>query len=248
MSLPILQPSTIDTTQIRGDVTIDRSVMIASGVILNATFGHKIILASGVCLGMGTIITAYDGDIEIRENTILGSGSLIFGSCVVGAQVSLGASVTIYNTDIEPLTVIPAGTIIGDRSRQVELKRDNNSSVSQIKQEESNSSPPLNAHTQTIIDGIKNGFATNLDSINGEKNETQNEDLNTTENQKIEEDIIEKEIEFTSEEKVSENVDNSAEVLNNDITEDNPPQVNTVVGQVYINKLLFTLFPERKNR
>lgn len=226
MSLPILQPSTIDTTQIRGDVTIDRSVMIASGVILNATAGHKILVASGVCLGMGSIITAYDGDIEIKENTILGSGSLIFGSCVIGAQVSLGASVTIFNTSIEPLTVIPAGTIMGDRSRKVELK------------EEKKESSPINNHTQTILDGIKNGFATKLDSNTVENKN----DVTDTDDQAIEENSPENQ---TDSAKLQDNLD--TEILNDQqVSEDNTARVNTVVGQVYINKLLFTLFPERK--
>lgn len=221
MSLPILQPSTIDTTQIRGDVTIDRSVIIASGVILNATSGTKIILSSGVCLGMGTIITAYDGDIEIKENTILGSGSLIFGSCIIGSQVSLGASVTVYNTSVEPLTVIPAGTIIGDRSRQVELKEDKE--VSQVKEEKKETS---HNHTQTIINGIKNGFATNLDDNSDTVDRTIEE--NKSDSVKVEDNL---ETEISNDKKV---------------TGDNTTKINTVVGQLYINKLLFTLFPERK--
>jgi len=59
MSLPILQPSTIKNIQIRGDVTIDDSAVIADGVIINAPEGSKIIIHGGVCLGMGSIITAF---------------------------------------------------------------------------------------------------------------------------------------------------------------------------------------------
>jgi len=234
MSLPILQPSTIDTTQIRGDVTIDRSVIIASGVILNATSGTKIILSSGVCLGMGTIITAYEGDVEIKENTILGSGSLILGSCVIGSQVSLGASVTIYNTNVEPLTVIPAGTIIGDRSRQVKLKE--NEEISRVK-EEKQENTAINNPTQTIIDGIKNGFATSLDD-NIVKNDVDVRDTDGI----VEENILESELDSA---KIEDN--GETEIMNEqEVSEENTTKVNTVVGQVYINKLLFTLFPERK--
>ncbi len=92
MSLPILQPSTKNTKpQIRGDVIIDESAMIADGVILNASQGTQIIIRAGACLGMGTIITAYEGDVEIKESVILGSGNLIVGKCIVGSQASLGA-------------------------------------------------------------------------------------------------------------------------------------------------------------
>lgn len=232
MSLPILQPSTVDTTQIRGDVTIDRSVLMASGVILNATERNKIIIREGVCLGMGSIITAYNGDIEIKENTILGSGSLIFGSCVIGSQVSLGASVTIYNTNIEPLTVIPAGTILGDRSRKVELKDETNFCEVSKPEEEKKQSSPINDPTQTIIDGIKNGFTMKRnDSITEGKNDVINTDDRIKEENQTESPTLPDNLDTPPDQQGSEN---------------NRIKNNTVVGQVYINKLLFTLFPDRK--
>ena len=129
MSLPILQPSTNpNVPQIRGDVTIDESVIFASDVILNATAGYKITIHAGVCLGMGTIITAHEGDVEIHANAILGPGVLILGNCVIGSQASLGTSVTIFHGTIESLAVISAGTIIGDSSRQVAIDDETNKS------------------------------------------------------------------------------------------------------------------------
>lgn len=240
MSLPILQPSSVDTTQVRGDVTIHSSVMIASGVILNATSGYKIIVASGVCLGMGTIINAYGGNIEIGENSILGSGSLIFGSCTIGKQVSLGASVTVYNATVKAMSVICAGSIIGDSSRQVNLEE---------KEVINPPSKPMNTPTQTIIDGVKRGFETNLDqdkpSIDKENNhsslETPKEETTTN----IAENNLENPEKSISS-PVTENQESDTKTLNNDLWEENPPQVNTVVGQVYINKLLLTLFPHKQ--
>ncbi|WP_373479561.1 hypothetical protein [Geminocystis sp.] len=220
MSLPILQPSTIDTTQIRGDVTIDQSVIIARGVILNATNGNKIVLCEGVCVGMGTIITASEGDIYIQENTILGSGSLIFGSCIIGQQVSLGASVTVYNAKVEAMSVIPAGSIIGDRSRQVDSKEEE-----------------VNSQTQTIIDDIKKGFSQNIKTDNPsvtEENNNQGKDYKN---------VLEE-----NEQKSSTGKEIETEIFNTDVWEEKTPQGNTVVGQVYINKLLFTLFPEKQNK
>ncbi|NCO74113.1 MAG: hypothetical protein GW795_03215 [Cyanobacteria bacterium] len=220
MSLPILQPSTIDTTQIRGDVTIDSSVIIASGVILNATNGNKIVLCEGVCVGMGTIITASEGDIYIQENTILGSGSLIFGSCIIGQQVSLGASVTVYNAKVEAMSVIPAGSIIGDRSRQIDLKEE-------VK---------VNSQTQTIIDGVKKGFSQNIKIDNQEVTEVNNNQGKENKN------VLEE-----NKQKSSRGKEIETEIFNTDVWEEKTPQGNTVVGQVYINKLLFTLFPEKQN-
>ena len=111
MSLPILQPiSTTNEPQFRGDVNIDESVIVASGVILNATAGHKITIHAGVCLGMGTIITAHQGDVEVHANAILGPGTLILGNCVIGSQASLGTSVTVYHGVVEALAVIRSAT------------------------------------------------------------------------------------------------------------------------------------------
>ncbi|MBL1209928.1 hypothetical protein [Geminocystis sp. GBBB08] len=244
MSLPILQPSSKDTTQIRGDVTIDQSVIIAPGVILNATFGHKIILRQGVCVGMGTIITAYEGDIIIQENTILGSGTLILGNCTIGSQVSLGASVTVYHSNIEAMSVVPAGSIIGDRSRQVNLK----------KEVAVNTTPPMiNSPTQTIINGVKKGFSTNLGKENISVNNQEEENrLNINqENEEIMQPIeeiapeIEKKEKESSTFEVENKQETETEILNNDIWEEKTPQGNTIVGKVYINKLLFTLFPDK---
>jgi carbon dioxide concentrating mechanism protein CcmN len=221
MSLPILQPSTIDTTQIRGDVTIDQSVIIAKGVILNATNGNKIVLCEGVCVGMGTIITASEGDIYIQENTILGSGSLIFGSCIIGQQVSLGASVTVYNAKVEAMSVIPAGSIIGDRSRQIDLKEE-------VK---------VNSQTQTIIDGVKKGFSQNIKTDNQAVTEVNHNQGKENKN------VLEE-----NEQKSSTDKEIETEIFNTDVWEEKTPQGNNVVGQVYINKLLFTLFPEKQNK
>lgn len=237
MPLPILQPSSTDTTRIRGDVTIDQSVIIASGVILNATQGNKIIIRAGVCLGMGTIITAYHGDVEIRENAILGSGSLILGNCIVGSQVSLGASVTVYQTNIESMSVIPAGSIIGDRSRQIDFKKEVINSAPQT----------VHSHTQTIIDGIKNGFSQNIKTDNPPVTAENNNPLPDMQNQEIANFPEENDRESSTSE-VKENQETETEILNSDVWEETPPQVNTVVGQVYINKLLFTLFPEKQNK
>ena len=242
MPLPILRTSSIDTTQIRGDVTIDGSAMIASGVILNATQGYKIIIRAGVCLGMGTIITAYDGNVEIKENAILGSGTLVLGNCIVGSQVSLGASVTVYHANIEPMSVIPAGSIIGDRSRQVNLREE---------EVINSTSETAHSHTQTIIDGIKNGFSQKTDPENPPVTAENNHHLSDTENQEIAdftEDNIQENEQKPPTPGVKENRETDTQILDKDVWEENTPQVNTVVGQVYINKLLFTLFPEKHNK
>ncbi|MCX8079107.1 MAG: transferase, partial [Geminocystis sp.] len=84
MSIPVLQVPCLSNTKVVGDVTIDPTAIIAPGVILNATPGSRIVIKSGACLGMGTIITAIGGDVVVESNAILGAGSLIVGACVIG--------------------------------------------------------------------------------------------------------------------------------------------------------------------
>ncbi|PHV62144.1 hypothetical protein WEU38_08640 [Cyanobacterium aponinum AL20118] len=226
MSLPILQASTNQTTHVRGDVMIDSSVMIAVGVILNATPGNKIIIHSGVCLGMGTVITAHDGDVEIKPNAILGAGCLIFGHCIIGSQASLGSSVTVYNVNVDAGDVIPAGSIRGDRTRKIELNsQENSNSVAENKVQENKWSNK---------------------SAKSEENK-QNTTNNQEERESKAESISEKpeQIKQENQDISHENLEQEEEIKTDSWQEDTPPNSEQVVGKVYINKLLFTLFPER---
>lgn len=272
MSLPILQPSKKTKPQIRGDVIIDESAMIADGVILNASEGTQIIIRAGACLGMGMIITSYEGNVEIQENTILGSGTLIVGSCVIGRQASLGASVTVYNQNIESRSVIPAGTVIGDNSRTVELKN-----IEDVKIPKNHQDKIDNSNEASQFENPYSRFKINSPSIN--KNNESSPDLNSqkpivnqTENQvkatekekqKTQTKNINKSEYFTyydnpeSSDQQSNNLDKNVpeeasikeevtEIVNNDPWQNEDPANKTVVGKVYINKLLFTLFPDKK--
>lgn len=219
MSLPILQPSSYETTHVRGDVTVDSSAMIAVGVILNATPGNKIVIHGGVCLGMGTVITAYDGDVEIKANAILGAGCLVFGRCVIGSQASLGASVTIYNTDVSAGDVIPAGSIRGDRTRQIEVNNQEN--LAQERQERKD----------------KRRGEENKQEIEDSQGQEENQDNQTSQ-----------EIKSEKQDSIAEQAEKSqseADLTGDVWQEEQTPSGDQVVGKVYINKLLFTLFPER---
>lgn len=292
MLLPILQPSTIATPRIKGDVIIDQSVVIADGVILNASVGTKIIIHAGVCLGMGTIVTAYEGDVEIKEGVILGSGSLVVGSCSIGTQASLGASVTVYNSDIAPRSVIPAGTLIGDRSRTVELNIDENKDKTEvnsqvkiningnanqnINSENVNSSsqfenpyskfkissPPLSSKSDNNLNNQKNQVKNEQVKPNPEiateinpkvKNELENEvKINSGNNseKKVEEKTVKNEPKKVDNQTINEDKlteEEMAEIVNADPWQEEETPNKTVVGKVYINKLLFTLFPDKKS-
>lgn len=99
-----------------GDVTIHPGAAIAPGVILQAAPNSRIIIADGVCIGMGAVLNACDGTIAIESGATLGAGVLIVGCGTIGTRACVGAATTIFNQSIAPWQVVPAGSLIGDSS------------------------------------------------------------------------------------------------------------------------------------
>jgi carbon dioxide concentrating mechanism protein CcmN len=134
-----------------GDVTIHPSAVIAPGVILQAAPNSRITIAEGVCVGMGAVLNACEGTIEIGNGATLGAGVLMVGSGKIGSRACVGAATTIFNQSIAPWQVIPAGSLIGDSSRSVEdspasetVEKPNansNSEATPVSPEDSHSTP-----------------------------------------------------------------------------------------------------------
>ena len=167
---------------INGDVSIDPSAVLALGVIIQAAPNSQITIKAGVCVGMGVVLNAYGGTIEINEGAILGAGVLVIGHAQIGSNACVGAATTILNASIEPSAVVAAGSIIGDLSRQ------------DVSQSEVESEPE-------------------------------------------EAELIDEQASSASEYPENPQSDQSS----------SQPKKSTVVGQVYVNNLLFTLFPERNS-
>ena len=104
---------------VSGDVTIDDGAALAPGVILQAEPDSKIAIASGACIGMGTILHARGGTLIVEAGAILGTGVLVVGSGKIGANSCIGSGATILNPAIEQSQLLAAGVLIGDESRQV---------------------------------------------------------------------------------------------------------------------------------
>lgn len=128
---------------VSGDVSIDETAAIAPGVILQATGEGRIIIKAGACLGMGTILTANQGTIEIGEGAILGAGVLIIGYGKISDRVCVGSATTIIETSVESMQHISPGSLLGDTSRQeslsnskTEQKSTSNATPSQPKQQQ----------------------------------------------------------------------------------------------------------------
>ncbi len=119
MHLPTLPWSSNSHVYAEGDVSIDPSAAIAPGVILRADPDSKIIIAAGVCIGMGALLHAYGGTLEVEAGANLGAGALIVGKGTIGANACIGAVTTVWNTSIEPWQVVSAASVVGDKGRQI---------------------------------------------------------------------------------------------------------------------------------
>jgi carbon dioxide concentrating mechanism protein CcmN len=121
MKVPPLQPMLHDQVQVSGDVTIHPSAAIAPSVLLQADPGSRIIIAAGVCIGMGCVLHAHQGTLEVCEGASLAAGVLLIGRGQIGSQANIGAATTIFNSDVPPRHVLPSGSLIGSYGRSGSL-------------------------------------------------------------------------------------------------------------------------------
>ncbi|MBD2042426.1 carbon dioxide concentrating mechanism protein [Microcoleus sp. FACHB-672] len=117
MYLPLLRPIGSADFFVSGDVVIDECAAIAPGVILQADAGCRMTIAAGACVGMGAILHAHKGNLEVAAGAIIGAGVLVVGTSKIGANACIGACSTILSSDIEQEQVVPAGSVFGDSSR-----------------------------------------------------------------------------------------------------------------------------------
>lgn len=121
MHLPPLKPLSDTDICISGDVTIHPSAVVGVGAVLQAAPNSRILIGEGACIGMGAVLNACRGIIEIRSGAVLGAGVLIVGAAEIGKNACIGTATTIFNASVPPMSVIPAGSLIGDTSSQVEV-------------------------------------------------------------------------------------------------------------------------------
>ena len=206
--LPSPQPTINKDIRISGDVEIHPTASLAPGVILQAAPEHKIIVGADACIGMGAIINAAQGSIEIGSGAILGAGVLIIGASKIGSNCCIGTSTTIFQSDVATMVVIEPGSIIGDGSRQAEK----------------------NSHEQSETQSSKN--SKNVNHI-GVKSDSKSDSVDKPKHQSVQN---------------SNYVPDSPSVTPVETATQNPLNQNKkpVVGQLYINELLITLFPHNK--
>ena len=207
--LPPPQPILNKDIRVFGDVEIHPTASLAPGVILQAAPDSRIIIGADVCIGMGAIVNACQGTIEIEAGAILGSGVLIIGESKIGNNCCIGTSTTIFKKNVAAMAVIEPGSIVGDVSRQVEIKA-----------ESTNSNHNGKAHS----------------------NKSAKSDLN---NNSVLKDKPSPEPQSTVVEDYSKGSTSTSDVETS--TAPVPKSKVPIVGQVYLNELLVTLFPHRRN-
>ena len=116
--LPPLEPIGDFRSYVCGDVVIDQTAAIASGVLIQADQGSRITIAASVCIGMGTVIHAQDGLLEIGAGANLGAGVLIYGTSKIGENCCIGASSSIVRAVIGNGTIVPPCSLIVDQAEQ----------------------------------------------------------------------------------------------------------------------------------
>ncbi|MEC4813689.1 MAG: transferase, partial [Scytonema sp. PMC 1069.18] len=212
---------------ISGEVIIHPSAVIAPGVILQAALNSKIIIGSGVCIGMGSILQVHEGTLEVEAGANLGAGFLMVGQGKIGANACIGAATTIFNCSVEPGQVIPSGSILGDESRQVSMSATLTDETKQL--EPSATSPTFNraesesSNQETVQQESKETLATESTPPSASPPPS------TSEQQ-------------PSHAEESPQEDSATELSTQDA------QIGTYIyGQQSIQHLLMTLFPHRKN-
>ena len=133
-----------------GDVVIFADAVIAPGVLFQADIGSQIMIRSGVCIGLGSVIHARGGNIVIDDGANLGAGVLLIGTVTIGARACLGAAVTVIDSVVAPGMILEAGTLVGDRSRQATV----NDLINTIPMNSSSPSVEIGPDLNSIISPI----------------------------------------------------------------------------------------------
>ena len=116
--LPPLEPIGDFRSYVCGDVVIDQTAAIASGVLIQADQGSRITIAASVCIGMGTVIHAQNGLLEIGAGANLGAGVLVYGTSKIGENCCIGASSSIVRAVIGNGAIVPPCSLIVDQAEQ----------------------------------------------------------------------------------------------------------------------------------
>ncbi|MFQ4146909.1 transferase [Chlorogloeopsis sp. ULAP02] len=164
MSVPPLRLSHNFDAYISGEVIIHPSAVLAPGVILQAAPNSKIIIGSGVCIGMGAILKVHEGTLEVETGANLGAGFLMVGKGKIGANACIGSATTIFNCSVESGQVVAPGSVLGDTSRQISDLNTISDRIKPSTSSESNSTSTNAVSGETDAGNLANGQDNSLNS------------------------------------------------------------------------------------
>ncbi|NMF57901.1 LbetaH domain-containing protein [Pseudanabaena yagii] len=161
--LPPLEPIGDFRSYVCGDVVIDETAAIASGVLIQADQGGKIMIGAGVCIGMGAVLHAQGGLLEIGAGANLGAGVLVYGTSRIGEGACIGASSSIVRAVIAKGAIVPPCSLISGLD-QTAVEKEVSPAIAQDLETslETNKIPsPTNysfTHTYSAAQPLKNKF------------------------------------------------------------------------------------------
>ncbi len=141
MHVPSLQPVNSSHFCISGDVTIHPTAVIASGVLLQADPEARVIIGAGVCLGLGTVIHAHQGTLEVEAEVTIGAGVLMIGAGKIGTSACIGAASTLWNHSIARGEIVPPLSLLGVPDERSSEKQSSELQPTEITVVESPSAP-----------------------------------------------------------------------------------------------------------
>ena len=165
--LPPLEPIGDFRSYVCGDVVIDPTAAIASGVLIQADQGSRITIAASVCIGMGTVIHAQDGLLEIGIGAALGAGVLVYGTSKIGENCCIGASSSIVRAVIAKGAIVPPCSLIVDQAEQdiSPAEESVTENVAECIVERSPTEVPVEISAETIIETSSESLASSMIQI-----------------------------------------------------------------------------------
>ena len=213
-------------THISGDVRIDDHAVIAPGVVILAAPNCSVVIASGACLGMGCIVQADQGDIEIHQGAMIGAGVLIIGSASIGENSCVGYGSTLMKTVVAAGAVLPPNSLIGDTSRKVDS-------------ENPEPTPQTSEQTKPAQNEASDPWASEVKSTHSVPKSSKSENI-------AEKAASSTDFSVKSEVRKTDTSEVTGVVPEPVVEKQNDSPKEPVVGQVYINQLLMTLFPHNR--
>ncbi|MBD1824890.1 carbon dioxide concentrating mechanism protein [Cyanobacteria bacterium FACHB-DQ100] len=229
MQSPPLQLMPVSTTHyyVSGNVTVHPGAAIAPGVLLQADPGSRIVIHQSVCVGLGSVIQAHEGTIELGEGVIIGAGVLLIGELTVGDRACVGTGTTVMNRSIASLSIVPPGSLLCEELRSAAVEEP----TEEVYEPGFCPPPPENKQPEAVKEPelVKdvwqnNGSKPQIEEIsqtNGAKPQTTAAEVNGAKP--------------------------TVEAQESDEIESPASQNGQVYGQAYVNRLLGKMFPGQRS-